>query len=130
MKKTLLWLTAVLLLISACGQSHVEREVTVKTDDGREVMCTLYLPAQRDNMPVLVIAPGMGYHRGLPLIAELAKKAVKEGFAVMTFDWHYFSNNSKPEKGYLKEYGDIKAVTEYVKSMEGVDGERLVLAGK
>lgn len=127
MRKSYFFLILICLISACAGQKD---DFSVTTEDGREIQCTVYRPKAYGNTPALIIAPGSGYHRGLPLISMLGEEAAKRGFTAVTFDWGYFTAQTKPVAGYAAEYADIKAVTDHVKKMKNIDAGRIALAGK
>jgi len=65
-----------LLIISSVVHAEIIPQVfKIKTVDNREIVADLYRSDKSGKLPGLVICPGQGYHRQLPLITELANKA-------------------------------------------------------
>ncbi len=82
----------------------------------------------KPNGTVVVLAPGQGYHRELPLLKQGAQALVKAGFHAVRFDWRYHTAGGKPSAGLKEERLDLKAAVLFARSIEGV--ERIILAGK
>jgi len=108
--------------------------VTIKTPRGTIVNVSVDRPAGADGRsPVLIIAPGQGYHKELPLIKMFAHKAVAAGLVVYRFDWGYFSADPKsgrPSDKLQLEAEDMQTVINHAKADTAVDSSRIVLAGK
>lgn len=81
-------------------------------------------------MPCLIIAPGAGYHKDLPLIKNLAKESLKNGFAVITFNWDYFTDGEKASENYIQEIKNITDLIDFAHSNSNVDSEQIYVAGK
>ena len=109
-------------------------ELKVQTPRGAFVHVTVDRPAPSyGKAPLLVIAPGQGYHKELPLIKALASKAAAAGIIVYRFDWSYFSADPKagqPSDDLKNEVEDMQAVIDLVKRDASGDSSRIVLAGK
>ena len=126
---TLCFAVLVLLPVSLLGLS--KEDVTISTSDGRSIQGTVYKPeAISSPCPVVVIAPGSGYHRGLPLVAGFAQRCAEEGLIAVTFDWHYYSQKGKISEGWAREKEDIAAAAAYARSLKEADKKSLVLVGK
>jgi hypothetical protein len=114
-------------------QAHSE-ELTIQTPRGTTVHISIDRPsALGDKFPALVIAPGQGYHKELPLVKTLAAKAAMSGVVVYRFDWSYFSADPKsgqPSADLKNEVEDMLAVVEKAKSDPSVEAGKIVLAGK
>ncbi len=129
--KRLILCFAVLVLLYAALWGLSKDDVKISTSDGRSIQGTVYKPeAISSPCPVVVIAPGSGYHRGLPLVAGFAQRCAEEGMIAVTFDWHYFSEKGKISEGWVREKEDIAAVAAYARSLKETDKENLVLVGK
>jgi dienelactone hydrolase len=89
-----------------------------------------YLPEGDGPFPTLVLAPGQGYHRALPLLAQLGHRARALGLAVFTFDWAYRSSGGRPSPDLVDEVGDLQAVLTWARQHPGVDTSRLFVGGK
>ncbi len=80
--------------------------------------------------PCLIICPGSGYHKDLPLIAGLYDLAKQNNITVCRFNWRYFSNKSKPSAGYKDEIEDINQIIDHLKKRPEIDSTQIYLAGK
>lgn len=91
----------------------------------------LYLPAARENPPVIVMAHGLAGERafGLPAFAE---RFAGEGWAVFLFDYRTFGD-SDGEPRYKVDpvaHGeDYDAAIAHVRSLDGIDTSRIALWG-
>jgi len=130
MKRFLFFLTVLVLLHNALWGLSKD-DVTISTSDGRSIQGTIYKPEiTKSTIPVVIIAPGSGYHRGLPLVAGFAQRCAEEGMIAVTFDWHYFSEKGKISEGWVQEKEDIAAAVAYARSLKEADKRNLVLVGK
>ena len=109
---------------------QASESVQIATADGRTVECSVCLPVGTSRVPCLVAAPGRGYHKDLAIFTDLAGKAAASGFAVFTFNWHYFSAGEDPSEGLIREIEDMKAVVQYARSHPRVDRTHIVVGGK
>lgn len=118
------------MLLSLSAAIVNASESVIPTADGRTVECSVFLPAGAGRVPGLVMAPGRGYHKDRPIFSDLAAQASAAGFAVFTFNWHYFSAGEAPSEDLVREIEDMRAVVQHARSHPRVDGERLVIGGK
>lgn len=129
--KRIFFLLAFFLLLHAALWGLSKEDVTFSTTDGRSIQGTVYKPeVTNSKSPVVIIAPGSGYHRGLPLVAGFGQRCAEEGLIAVTFDWHYFSEKGKISEGWLREKEDIASAVAYARSLKEADKEALVLVGK
>lgn len=120
-------------LASIHSVNAANEELKLKTPRGAEIELSVTLPSNlTKKAPAIVIAPGQGYHKDLPLTQGLAEKASENGFIVYRFNWNYFSSQPKgtPSEDLSKEVEDLQAVVDYAKSDKRVDLNKLVIAGK
>ena len=114
----------------AAGLGAPPTTFTIGPRPGATVSVDAYLPAGDGPVPTLVLAPGQGYHRGLPLIAQLGVRARALGMAVFTFDWAYRAAGGEASDDLDTEAGDLAAVLTWARQHPLVDGERLFVGGK
>lgn len=88
--------------------------------------------SKQDNKPsaCLIICPGSGYHKDLPLIRDLAKHGVQNNISVLRFNWPYFTEKRKPSDKYQEELESIDAMIRLAKNDPRIDSTRIYLAGK
>jgi len=82
----------------------------------------------KPNGVAVVLAPGQGYHRELPLMKQGAQALTQAGFHAVRFDWRYHTAGGKPSTDLKGERLDLKAAVLFARSIEGVD--KIILAGK
>jgi len=87
-------------------------------------------PDGEDQIPCVVICPGRGYHKDLPLIKDLASRLNEEGFATVCFNWSFFTGKLQPSEDGSKELADIDTAIRIGKEIPGVDSTRVYLVGK
>ncbi len=88
------------------------------------------IPSGKGTSPCVIICPGRGYHKELPLIKNFAKLADVSGFATVRFDWTFFTTKGKPSDDGSTEMEDIEAVLKIVKANSRIDSTRIYIAGK
>lgn len=109
---------------------------TVKTARGTTLEVVVHLPKAAHPRPAphprptLVIGPGQGYHKELPIVKGLAERAAAAGWVVFRFDWGFFTEKGRPSKEFENEVDDFRSVIAFAKQHARVDGKRLWLAGK
>jgi dienelactone hydrolase len=108
-----------------------QQHVTIRTKKGdlRAVVAVpdVIAPAV---VPVIVVAPGKGYHMELPLIRGLFERCTAEGWAAVRFDWGFHTAKRDPSANFAQEVEDLQAVLSYARSLPGVDRSRIYIAGK
>ncbi len=97
--------------------------------DSLPVEGDLHLPDNPEPAPALVIVPGRGYHRGLPLIQSLAAAAVEAGFVAARFDWRDKTSGAAPEND-AGALADVRSVLTALKAHPRVDKSRIAIVGK
>lgn len=107
-----------------------ERESTSFTSRGTECAAWCYRPATADP-PVVVLAHGFGGTRrmGLPAFAERFAEA---GLAVLLFDYRGFGDSAGTPRNLVspsRHVADWDAAVAHARSLSGVDGDRLGVAG-
>lgn len=118
------------LLCLAVAAANAGESSPIATADGRTVECSISLPECTGHVPCLVMAPGRGYHKDRPIFPDLARQASEAGFAVFTFDWHYFSAGLNPSDGLVDEMEDMHAVIRAARRHPRVDATRIIAGGK
>lgn len=103
------------------------KEVNIPTPRGVQLKGTLNAPP-KPNGAAVVLAAGKGYHGGLPLLKTCAERLVAEGFAVVRFEWAYFTAKKEPAPDLSTELEDLEAAIAYAKGLDGV--KKVIVAGK
>lgn len=88
------------------------------------------IPKSSQKVPLIIIAPGNGYHKDLPLIKILADKAEKNNIAAVRFNWQFYSNKSKPSEKYAVEVNDVIDIIRKMKVHPQIDSQRVYIIGK
>jgi predicted alpha/beta-hydrolase family hydrolase len=101
--------------------------VEVPTGRGPKLAATLHTP-KTPNGAAVVLAPGQGYHRELPLLKQCAEKLADAGFVALRFDWAYFTAKGQPKEDFATEVEDANAAIAFVRARPGV--KKVILAGK
>ena len=102
--------------------------VEAKTDTTIDM--DVSMPENQANLPCVIISPGRGYHKDLPLIKDMSSLAVQEGFVVIRFNWSFFTAKSQPSADGSAELADIEAAITMAKQIPSVDSTRIYLVGK
>jgi alpha-beta hydrolase superfamily lysophospholipase len=130
----LLFVASLLAVAAApCLGETTRQEFEVATTRGAKVRVVAHYPdgAHAGALPAVVIAPGQGYHMGLPLITGLAEEAARAGVIAYRFDWAYRAvEGGRPSEGLVDEVEDMSTVVSLALSEERVDPARVMLAGK
>ena len=90
----------------------------------------LYQPQVESGFPCVVICPGRGYHKDLPLITKLGEGAAEAGIATLAYNWSYFTEGNRPSDDGSRELADIDSAINLAKAIPGADTARVFLAGK
>jgi predicted alpha/beta-hydrolase family hydrolase len=107
--------------------------LAVKTSRGATVEVIAEFPLGAGPFPALVLAPGQGYHMGLPALEQTAKRLVSGGVAVYRFNWAYFTATPKPgspSEDLSNELQDLNAVLATAAAEPRVDKGKLSVGGK
>ncbi len=99
----------------------------IRTTRGETIEATVDRPLRR-NSTAVVLAPGQGYHRALPLLQQSAQLLAKAAFTVVRFDWRSFTTGQPPSEDRSEERHDLETAITYAWSLPGI--RRLILAGK
>jgi len=90
----------------------------------------LYLPSG-EPAPVIVMAHGLGAVRGMRLDA-FAERFTDAGYACLVFDYRHFGDSDGEPRQLLdidRQRDDWRAAIDFVRSLDSVDGSRIVLWG-
>lgn len=130
-------LGAASLLLLACAPALAAdapkaTAATLSTPRGARLELTADFPPGAGPFPTLVLAPGQGYHMGLPALAQTAKALVAQGLAVYRFNWAYFTQTprGRPAEDLGAELEDLQTVLRAARAELRVDKARLAVGGK
>lgn len=125
------FLLIILLTISFILFSEpIEITLEITGSRNQNLQADFLIPTSETTLPCLIVTPGKGYHKDLPITSILAKKAFEAGFISIKFNWDYFTQNSEPKQWYDNEFQDLKDIISYAKTIPEIDSTRIYLAGK
>jgi predicted alpha/beta-hydrolase family hydrolase len=101
--------------------------VELKTPRGATFEASVHAPAKANGTAV-VLAPGQGYHRELPILRRSAEALASAGFVAVRFDWAYTATKGKPSADASAEREDLEAAIAHARGLPGVT--KVVLGGK
>ena len=107
--------------------------VQLKTPRGAPIEVLEEKPPGPGPFPVLVLASGQGYHMRLPILERLAQTFVREGIAVIRFNWAYFvkdGGRGAQSKDRSAEIEDMTAVLSLARREAWADKQRILVGGK
>ena len=121
---------AALLLIAAA--SAFGQPTTVPRGDGVAISAIVDLPTGAGKVPAVVLAPGQGYHMGLPVMASTARGLNEQGIAVIRFNWSYFTSvpRGQPSADLSVELQDLQAVLAAARAHARIDARQVSVGGK
>lgn len=120
-------LICVVLLLSSLW---ADGDITITGSRGQNLELSI-AGAQPDAVrPCLILAPGRGYHKDLPILTDLAQQAAAAGYVTVRFNWNYYTTGGEPSVAVVNEQADLFDVIDYAKTMTGVDSTNIVVAGK
>ncbi|MBI2749783.1 MAG: alpha/beta hydrolase [Burkholderiales bacterium] len=129
--RTTLYAAALVLLALHAPASADPTRVT--TARGTQVDVVADFPSGVGPFPTVVLAPGQGYHMGLPAMEQTAKQLVGHGVAVYRFNWAYFSRDPKggqPSEDLSQELQDLQTVLTLARADARVAAGRIAVGGK
>lgn len=124
MKRTLLFLCAVLLPLAACAKPS---DGQVITGPQGKLAYTVTLPEgfdpDADRCPMVILMHGIFSSKDFVPIPQLAKGLAKAGIASISFDFngHGNSEGRMEEMTIARELSDARAVWEYIRTLPYVD---------
>ncbi len=107
------------------------REDVTFTSQGTRIGAWLYRPDGSVDVPMLVMAHGLGGVREMRLDA-FAERFVEAGYACLVFDYRHFgASDGEPRQllSVTRQRQDWRAAVDFARTIEGVDAERVVLWG-
>ncbi len=110
---------------------YISEEIHFEVD-GERIVGTLFLPRNvREKLPCIVMNHGFGATQDmLPL--RYPERFTGAGYAVMTYDYRHFGgSDGTPRQMYSarKQIADCQAVIEYVRNLEPIDPDRIIVWG-
>lgn len=124
---------ALALMCCVISTACFAQPIKLKTPRGAQLDVIAEFPAGDGPFATVILAPGQGYHMGLPAMEQTAKEMVMQRIAVYRFNWAYFSNDAKsgqPSKEYAAEIEDMTAVLTKARSDSRVAKDKIAVAGK
>lgn len=121
------------VLAAGLSLAAAAEPLELSTPRGAKLSVLQDLPAGKGPFPVLILAPGQGYHMQMPLLAKLSAALRERGVAVLRFDWAYYTQKpvrGEPAKDLATEIEDMQAVLEYARNDARLDAKRLMVGGK
>lgn len=130
-----LLISTLLLLLASPAFAGPETK-TLDAPRGAKVPVAIHVPAEKapfareGKRPAILIAPGQGYHMGLPLITGLAEEAARAGLVAYRFDWAYTAAKGRPAPDLASEIEDMETALKALLADPRVDPQRVFIAGK
>ncbi len=111
--------------------SNQAEKIEISTANGKKLDAFILKPLNtKGKTPALIIAPGQGYHMGLPLVKDLAQKASENGILTVGFNWSYYTEKGNPSEELINEKQNMEDVLTYVRGLKSVDTKKILVAGK
>lgn len=122
-------LTPAGLTTAAAAQAADDSVLNVR---GQRLAVQIDWPSGEGRFPAVVLAPGQGYHMGLPAMEALSRALMQQGVAVFRFNWSCFSAEPKgqPSDDLSRELQDLQAVLAAAHRHARVMPENVSVAGK
>jgi hypothetical protein len=129
---TVILITAIVLFLIFNSKDYTIKELYIKNDSNQKIYAQLYKPKKIGKIPIVIYSHGLGasYRAGV----DYAKELVKYGIATITIDFRggankSNSNGSPKDMSFLTEMDDIETIIEYVKELDFVDKDQIILMG-
>jgi fermentation-respiration switch protein FrsA (DUF1100 family) len=109
----------------------MDRTDVIFLSQGIRCAAWLYRPIGSGPYPCVVLAHGLGATRDMKL-AEYATRFVEAGLAALVFDYRHFGASDGEPRQLLDiqlELADWAAAVAYVRTLDGIDPERIALWG-
>lgn len=138
MRSITLALMIVAVLTTPALASRGVESTQIRSLRGEAIPVDVHWPADAPGpVPVVILAPGQGYHKDLPLIREIAEEAARSSIAAVRFNWAYCRLDpakgectGEPSEDLSAEAADLRAVVDYARGLKGVDRAGVLVAGK
>lgn len=121
-----------LATLLACSVSAFAQVQMLQTAQGSHLALRVDLPPGDGRVNALVLAPGQGYHMGMPLMETVTRAALARGLAVFRFNWTYYSRTPRgtPSADLSLELRDMQAVIAHMREHPRVNAQGITVAGK
>lgn len=109
----------------------MDRSDVIFLSQGTRCVAWLYRPVGSGPYPCVVLAHGLGATRDM-MLAEYAEHFVQAGLAALVFDYRHFGASDGEPRQLLNirfELADWAAAIAYVRTLDGIDPERIALWG-
>jgi predicted alpha/beta-hydrolase family hydrolase len=123
----LMFLPFAVVLLSCESQRE---SLKIRTPGGRQIEALLDRPEGTGRFPVVVVAPGQGYHMRLSLFEKLAEASVENGIVCLRFNWGFYPEGGEPSSDFTEEKDDLSAAIEYARGLDFVDHDKIFVCGK
>ncbi|MFY8118684.1 MAG: alpha/beta hydrolase family protein, partial [Roseateles sp.] len=127
MRRTLATVLACILSDPLLAQS-----ITAFNTAGERLATLVDIPAGAGPFPALVLAPGQGYHMGMPVLDQMAQAFVTQGYAVFRFNWSYYSAQPRrqPSADLSQELQELRVVIAAARQHPKVLPDKISVGGK
>ena len=139
MKNKIIIITVAIVLIATItgiliykNRGYKTEELYITNDAEQKIYAQLYKPNKIGKMPIVIYSHGLGasYRAGI----DYAKELVNYDIATITIDFRGGSNRSKSdgstkEMSFLTEMEDVETIIKYVKELDYVDKDNIILMG-
>ena len=122
----------IILFIYNQNKGYEVIDINVKNRNGQNIYGVIYKPKKDGKVPVVIYSHGLGatYRAG----SDYAKELAKYGIATVCFDFRGGSTRSKSdglttEMSFLTEMDDLEIIIDYVKQLDYIDTNNIILAG-
>lgn len=127
---TLLILLAIFLIYQHKG--YTIKDNYIKNDSNQKIYTKLYKPNKRGKLPIVIYSHGLG--ASYRAANDYAKELLKYDIATITFDFRGGANKNKSDgspkdMSFLTEIEDLETIIEYVKDLDFVDKNQIILMG-
>jgi len=111
---------------------NTKTEVYIKNKDNQNIFALIYRPKTNRKVPMVIYSHGLG--ATYRACSDYAKELLDYDIATICFDFRGGSDKSKSdgkttEMSFLTEYDDLETVLDYVKTLNYVDKNKIILMG-
>jgi predicted alpha/beta-hydrolase family hydrolase len=112
--------------VLASGGMRVDKVTLVVRDDA-EVPVRIHHPPEPKHDGVVILVPGQGYHKNMPILRRSAEALQMSGTMSVRFDWAYVRAGGSPSSTLDDEVDDLGHI---VGHLESIGHTRVMLVGK